>query len=58
MVRLPMATSTNDVNSGINIVSGDNGTGYDFAEQGTSIPERFTSMTIVMERSMPANQAG
>ena len=29
--------SANDVNSGINIVSGDNGTGYDFGERGTSI---------------------
>lgn len=29
--------TTNDVNSGINIVSGDNGTGYDFSEVGASI---------------------
>ena len=29
--------STNDVNSGIDIISGDAGTDYDFAERGTSI---------------------
>ena len=29
--------STNDVNSGINVVSDDDGTGYDFAERGTTI---------------------
>jgi fimbrial isopeptide formation D2 family protein/uncharacterized repeat protein (TIGR01451 family) len=29
--------TANDVNSGINLVSNDDGTGYDFAERGTSI---------------------
>lgn len=29
--------SVNDVNSSIDVVSGDNGTGYDFAERGTTI---------------------
>ena len=29
--------TTNDINSSINVTSGDNGTGYDFAERGTSI---------------------
>ena len=50
--------TVNDVVSSINVDSGDNGTGYDFAEQGTSIWERFMLMTIAMEFSMPANQTG